>query len=669
VVKTVLRLASVCLLIGLPAAEATAESSSGDGASAQSYLDRLIDGGNLPIDVSLDQFASWDAGGWSRSLYLEAIGSRVSRDGNDFDETGVRLGGMIETPQHGALSLDAILRGSGDGSDGSGSVVTVWQRGLAMNGDWLVNNAVGVADTPMVDLARRQSRFFVPSILMNGAAMEWRQSDRIQASASYGRPGIFTGTYIPAFDDLRGTLAGGGVQWSFDEEWSAAAQLVDVDDVRARLDVAADRISSRSYFGALGWETPDARAQLNALGSTIDGGESSVGGWFDAKVRSGRSWHSFGAFDFQSHLVWGNQQLPSDLRGGYYRATFQSRRWTADGGIDYLASVPESNDTVVFSTGYVRYQYSRSLGFGAGANSRQSGTDGWSVLGLRDDSDLHDDSADAWSVFAFADAMNRAGIGRAQVDHARLGQLDSTRLTLDQTWDTEVGRRLSTAIQAGREERESGTATLMGIAVYGGGDLGRNLSVDVNASWNRVLDDGHADTIVGTVAIAWTFADGWRASANYYANRTTGRMPLQVTSPLPGDEPFQNLQSDDSGVYLSVRYERRAGSSFAPLGGSRGTGSGSVSGILYLDGNDSNRFDAGEAGAPNVVVLLDQRFAVRTDSSGRFTFPAVAAGRHVLTVQSDNLPLGWHVPADGGVEVEVDVRDETRVELPVQRQR
>jgi hypothetical protein len=116
-------------------------------------------------------------------------------------------------------------------------------------------------------------------------------------------------------------------------------------------------------------------------------------------------------------------------------------------------------------------------------------------------------------------------------------------------------------------------------------------------------------------------------------------------------------------VFLTLRYEAARGGHFMPLGGIAGSGSGRLSGVVYLDANENGRFDAGEAGAPNVTVILDGRFSVRTDSNGRFDFAAVAAGRHVITVQSDNLPLPWTVSDSGRTEVQVNTRDRTEVNI------
>ena len=78
--------------------------------------------------------------------------------------------------------------------------------------------------------------------------------------------------------------------------------------------------------------------------------------------------------------------------------------------------------------------------------------------------------------------------------------------------------------------------------------------------------------------------------------------------------------------------------------------------------------DAGESGASNVTVLLNGRFSTRTDASGRFEFPFVAAGVHTITVPPDNLPLPW-VFGDSKREVDVGTRSSAMVEIGARRLR
>jgi len=148
-----------CLLIlGTGALGARADQEAAPVDPQPVYQDQLIDGGTLAADVSFGDPRLLDSSGWSRSFRTEGITSRVSRDGINQDEHGLRLGGMIDTPNHGAITLDANLRSSDGYAFGSdtGYTVSLYQIGMPMNGSWLVNNAIGVSSSPAVDLARSQ---------------------------------------------------------------------------------------------------------------------------------------------------------------------------------------------------------------------------------------------------------------------------------------------------------------------------------------------------------------------------------------------------------------------------------------------------------------------------------------------------------------------------------
>src|SRR5205823_9267720 len=94
----------------------------------------------------------------------------------------------------------------------------------------------------------------------------------------------------------------------------------------------------------------------------------------------------------------------------------------------------------------------------------------------------------------------------------------------------------------------------------------------------------------------------------------------------------------ERGVFLTVRYQVARGAHFVPLGGVPGSGSGRLSGVVYLDANENGRYDAGEPGAANVTIILDGRFSVRSDPNGRFDFPAVAAGGPAPPAPAGDLP-------------------------------
>jgi len=632
------------------------------------YEDRLIDGGNLPVELDVDHTAGRSAAGWPRAMYAEAVASRVGRDDASTNEAGVRFGGMLDTPDFGAFTVDATVRITGSEGEESGNMITLMQRGMPVSAEWSMNSTVGVAFSPMGDLARSQARFFVPAIQMSGTSVEWRRMGQVQAFASYGEPAVYSGVYIPTVESLGGRQAGAGLQLNFNDHWSIAAQAVDVSNVPIGLDKASPRISSRSWFGAVASEAGGARVQLNVAGSSIEQSDAAAGAWLDATLQRGRNSHSLGGFYLEPKLAWGNQQLASDAAGGYYRTAYRSQRWTLDGGLDYVSSVSGDSGDVIFGTGYARYQHSMRLGYGGGTSVRQNLSDPDST-GSGPSIGMDDSRSTAWSAFGFVDASNRWGIGRGQLDYARDSERDSKQFSLDQTWNTRVGQRLSTTILYGRTDFGSRTENSAGLAVFGGGSFGRNFSIDANARWNQAFGGADSDDLFANLALNWGFALGWVVSASYYQSRSDGRFPLTVESPVGIDPTYERVDRSDSGLYLRVRYDWRAGLPTAPLGGRPGVGSGRIAGVLFLDENDNGRLDASEAGAANVVVLMNGRFAVRTDASGRFEFPAVVAGNHSLSVVPDNLPLAWNVPAEARFDVRVGVRGQTQVELPAKRQR
>ena len=150
----------------------------------------------------------------------------------------------------------------------------------------------------------------------------------------------------------------------------------------------------------------------------------------------------------------------------------------------------------------------------------------------------------------------------------------------------------------------------------------------------------------------------------YYENRTDSAQPLTIVSPIAQPIVLQSFR--DRGFFLTLRFDARAGRATAPLGGRPGDGAGTVSGVIYLDANENGRMDAGEQGAPNVTVILDGRFGTRTDAQGRFEFPSVLEGRHLVTVTPDNLQLPWVLKNDGRSELFVSVRSSTHIEIPAQ---
>jgi hypothetical protein len=494
---------------------------------------------------------------------------------------------------------------------------------------------------------------------MQGIATEWRGPSGIQLVAGGGVPGLYDGIVVPNFRTLDGSTATAGAQWSPTSQWTVGGQFVDAHDVNLAIGPVIDGaslMSSNTGLLTAAWADGGERVQMNLLDGDVSGKANAIGTWVDASRAQGRFVQNAGIFRIDPNMTWGNQLITNDAQGGYYRLNYQSRQWLADVGIDEVRSVSGLGTNTTFLTGDTRYQMSRDWGIGSVANiSRNDGGTNWSIEGYMDHS-------------------NAGGTGRAQVDFAETTEGRDTLLTLNETWSTPAAFRLSTSTSI---ERISGAvtndvqqdSTVFSIGAFGGGQFSSRVGIEGNVRWATAVQGRAAPGVSANVSLTWQLSRSWEILATYYDSRVGSWTPLAVVSPLTPPVATVVPSIQERGMFLTLRYRRAGGSHFAPLGGAPGAGSGEIAGVVFLDANNNGHADAGEAGAPNVTVVLDGRFSVQTDASGRFSFPVVATGHHVISVVPDNLALPWTLINQGRAEIEVTTRDRTEINMAAQRPR
>jgi hypothetical protein len=659
---------------GSPAARA--QSGAPAPAAAPAYEDRLIGGGTLTPDISSgDYLSSNDASGLARSIRIDGVASTLSQQGANaaptLHENGFVVGSQWETRTFGDWSADGAVRIGGDDQRLGGNDHTSFslhQRGMPFDDGWQADNALGDLNAPLINLERMQSRFVLSSGTMLGATTEWRGPAGLQIVAGGGEPGVYGGIKVPTFATLGGSTATVGAQWSPSAHWTLGGEYAGAnnaniyyqppDSTLLPAEVANQRISSNTGILSAAWQEGGTRAQVNLIDGTLDGNSGAFGVWADASHTRGAFTQSFGAYHIEPNLAWGNQLITSDVEGGYYRLGYQSRRWTSDFGVDEVRSVSGNGANSTFLNGDTRYQLSRDLGVGGVAN----------VLVTSDGS--HNT---AWSLEGYVDNVNHFGTGRVQLDYATDSQTQDSTVTLQQTWTLKPGQRLATSVAVDRITGDSipgqpqPDSTIVRLAASGGGDLTARLSLDGTVQWADAVQGQAAPTTSADITLNYQIARSWGLLLSFYESHVGSWTPLLVSSPLTPPVPTPQPSQGQRGVFLTLRFQEARGGHFVPLGGVAGSGSGRLSGVIYLDANENNRFDAGESGAPNVTVILDGRFSVRTDSNGRFDFAAVASGHHVLTVQPDNVPLPWALVNSGRVEVDVSTRERTEIAIGAQR--
>jgi hypothetical protein len=633
--------------------------------AAPAYQDRVIGGGSLVPDISAGDADTSDSQGLARSLQVDGVVSALSSSSagssNNLVENGIVAKSQWDTATYGAWSADAAVRtgGSnlGQSEQGQGGVVTLRQRGMPFDGGWMADNSVGDVNSPDIGLARVQARFYLPTGAIQGLTTEWRGPSGLQVVAGGGVPGVYDGIEVPNFRTLGGSTETVGAQWSPASQWTVGGQLIDAHDANLAIgpvvDGAALAASTTGLLSAA-WQDHGDRVQMNLMDGGVSGKSSAVGGWVDGSITQGRVLQNAGLFRIGPNMTWGNQVISNDMQGGYYRLDYQARRWLADVGIDEVHSVSGLGSNVTFLTADTRYQLSRDWGIGGVSNISRA------------------DGATSWSLEGYVDHANLWGTGRAQADIATTSAGRDTTVALDQTWSTPVGMRLSTSTSVERIDNVvvdgvQQHSTVLSIAAFGGGQFTARLGVEGNVRWATAVQGRAAPGVSANVSMTYQVSHAWQILATYYDSQTGSWAPLTVDSPLtpPLATPIPAMQ--ERGVFLTIRYKRSTGLHFAPLGGAAGGASGEIAGVVYLDANNNGRCDAGEAGAPNVTVVLDGRYSVQTDVGGRFDFPAVATGRHVISVISDNVPLPWTLVGDGRSEVMVTTRDRTEFNIAAQR--
>jgi hypothetical protein len=92
-----------------------------------------------------------------------------------------------------------------------------------------------------------------------------------------------------------------------------------------------------------------------------------------------------------------------------------------------------------------------------------------------------------------------------------------------------------------------------------------------------------------------------------------------------------------------------------------------LSGVVFFDADANDKREASEGGVPNITVILDRRYVTRTDSQGRYEFPALVEGQHLVEISSDNLPLPWSPLQRSAVQVNIHVRQASVQDFAVQR--
>jgi hypothetical protein len=671
--------AALGLALGGAAAPAAAQAP----GAALPYVDRVMDSSVLPDDGIDLKASDYNTAGWPRSLRVDY--SVISQRGISTTQSrALGIGSFLDTPDYGAISLNANL--SRQDGDSVGNLardsVSMWridQRGLPLEGGWRANHSAGDINTSSTSLARGLGRVSLPTAPIRGLAGQWYQNDSVGLNAAAGRTGLFNGLDLAGFEPAGGSIVTGGGQLRLASnragvlgsgQTDVAFQAIQGKNITDGAGFGTTR-NATGAWAAAAWEgvAPWAealapgyalvqerqgglRVQGNIARSTSTGDGSSVGIWADAAWRTERWRSAAGAFRFEPNLRWGTAPLASDIQGVYVQGDTSTRQWQAGYAVELSDSVTRA-DTATGRSAFVnlngRYRLDTRNAVGAALNVRALTSPG-EALQL------------TW------DHVNDWGQTRWRSDLARTGGGRTTRVGVDQSWPLDFPNSLNTSLAWERTSGDSnpGTSWIWGVL----GTISPSSQWSLDAALRGARRSDGSQSVNANVGLRWQPTSNWSLALRYTQARGQDPLTPLVVSALTAATllPTATVQTSQS-LQLVLRYEESAGRSSAPLGGTVGSGAGTLSGSVYYDADASGRREASEAGVPGVTVILDRRFVTRTDAQGRYEFPAVVAGEHVIEVSSDNVPLPWSPALRDAVKIRLYVRQLTTQDFAVQRDR
>ncbi len=641
------------LLLALGGAAWAQQAPSASIGGTTPYVDREIEG-LTPEPVDDGPGPEYDRSGWPRFLRLETRLASSPFDANGNARWGFGGYGLLETPNHGALSFDGQYS-----PDSSGGTLTLRQRGLPMGAGWLGNHELGVITAPSLPVTRLASRIFVPSGYLRGLSGEWENNERgLLLQAGTGEPGrlaILPDTQFTTLGGRRDTLAlqwrpgaEGGIAartgWTLGVQHESASRVRDISlgVAAAAFDATATRLTLRHEDAGLRWQT-------QWLSSQREGQSARAAGWIDVEWDRGAWANGAGAYRLDEALTWAGQPMASDLEGVYLRSRYTQRRWSADGSIDLLRPVSGRTPGGYFATGNVRWRLSADSSLGAGLALRQLGERDWS-------------SHVEWSGI---NGWGPTGV-RLELEGGER-RADVLRLLQDQDWGTIDALSLSTSVGLAQYGRDPFTGAGNGTQFTAAVNF--NLPVGNRAGVRGGLISEHGpgaqrrDSL--NLGANWRINHRWSLEGSWIWASGRARQAFTLdplAPPVTVDSALSNR-----AFFVALRYELQAGSRDLPLGGRAADGGGRIEGVVFFDENRNGRQEANESGVPNATVYLDNRYALRTDSQGRFVFPFVGTGTRAVSLRGDSLPLPWNVVGDGNATADVPLRGTVRLNLPVQR--
>jgi hypothetical protein len=617
------------------------------------YVDRLIEGAGRDAEESdAAALRPRDDAPGLRSWSIETRGEhRETNDAGHSNAAAVAFRYARETEQYGDLTLiGQASRFDPAATDPTGrqskADFTLFHDQFAIDADFMASSALGVIRPVLPAWLSTSYRVTLAPSLLNGATttVSGPGSDFRLAIGELGR---YSGFGIQQFERTSGHLASASASRRMGGDWLAGASAVAVRGNATIPDHGAVSLAVQRDLGPMG---ANVKAQLSA---SDNGGKAA---WIDANLKEGRLNQRFGAFVVDPDFLFGESATARDSRGAYWRGDYRIGGNFFGAGAEIsqenLRRDPSrggSDNASVF--GNMTLKLDRTTQLGGGLSYRNERP--------RVESGIERDVLQANAAVTHSGFLGQARVDWNATVSRRPGAPGDRASTVNwiQDWPRIGPLAGSTLLGYSSEDQSDRRVRRKTASLSLRGDFARGLRWDTTFTFVDSADSQGGDrNYNATVGIEWLPIPEWTVHLSWYRNRI---------QPGP-DNPLAPFVSDNS-VLLGIRYDASAGTPYPRTAETGRGGTGTVSGSVFFDENNDGVRQANERGAPNVIVILDERRSANTDPEGRYTFAMVPAGRHRIRIIVERLPLPWGLEDETPREVSVEVRGESRLDIGLGR--
>lgn len=669
------------------------------------YQDKVMDARTLqqiqPLGNQQDDADSAEPDGFrtwlveSRAgLSQNAVSGQASRQAA---EAGIRTEYRQETRDYGewVMQADARLRDgdTGLGLEGgyfhtphnaTGTRLTLRNQSLPVTENILADSALGDIQTELADSLTRQYRTSLGSSTVRGASTHL-YNDKAHLRMGAGQRGKLTGGPYPGFEATEGSLAWAGYSQTIGKRFTAGVQFNHAagippwdsltPDSTTQDKTLRETVSSLAIAAGYGQTTaqPDNRnARLLLVQSHTDsnaethGNANATGLFLEAGLKRGRNYHELGAYRTDPNLRFGDQVLSTEQRqGAYWQFNRQGTRMNLGGGLDAETSTHQGSgkhDKRLSANASVNYRLDRDHSLGANARTSRY-TQAETGSSHSSTASLHYQTR--WFPVRGQTRLS-ATLHRNESLVSNGKAATGEELQWEQDWIKgryETMRPLfSTTLGLAQDRSSEETQTYPTAGLHVRQWLDPRWQVDGNLRYtSRHGNLSTSQGLAGTLSTERELGNGWYLGAS--ASINTARVNVEADS----FREARISRSNDKSAYLYARWEGKTGKPYHTIGKRQAglSGSGSITGSVFLDSNRDGVQQADEANVPGVEIFLDEGHRAMTDPQGRFAFNQVATGKHQLMLNVDSIPLPWGVGSRNSVDVDVPLRSQTHAALPV----